>query len=70
MIVDRIAQYTAEAHGALADNIAEPHRHLLWLRLAELACAYSDLAFEVGTGRRRLPTLTYLPGGKETWSPI
>ncbi|MFE3442167.1 DUF4254 domain-containing protein [Nocardia sp. NPDC059180] len=52
-IVDRLAQYTADAYAALAD--ASNDLGDAWERLAELAVGYDDLASEVAAGRRRLP---------------
>ncbi|MEV5652424.1 DUF4254 domain-containing protein [Nocardia sp. NPDC052254] len=60
MVIDRIAQYRVDAHAALSSRIAEPHRHFLWQRLAELTVAYGDLAFEISAGMRNVPALTYL----------
>lgn len=59
MVIDRIAQYSVDAHTALNSTVAEQNRHFLWQRLAELAVAYTDLAFEISAGLRRLPVLTY-----------
>ncbi|MFF0495664.1 DUF4254 domain-containing protein [Nocardia aobensis] len=59
MVIDRIAQYSMDAHTALNSTVAEPNRHFHWQRLAELAVAYTDLAFEISAGLRRLPVLTY-----------
>jgi hypothetical protein len=60
-VIDRLARYTAEAHAALRNHAGEPHRHHLWQRLAELACGYADLAIDIDSGRRTLPTYTHLP---------
>ncbi len=59
MVIDRIAQYSVDAHTALNSPVAEQNRHFLWQRLAELAVAYTDLAFEISAGLRSLPVLTY-----------
>lgn len=54
VIVDRLAQFTAEAYVALA-SAADWELGDAWERLAELAVGYEDLASEVAAGRRRLP---------------
>ncbi|WP_225732232.1 MULTISPECIES: DUF4254 domain-containing protein [unclassified Nocardia] len=57
MVVDRIAQFSVDAHTALAYGLPESQVHHRWQRLAELAVGYSDLAFEISTGTRALPDL-------------
>ncbi|WP_280235577.1 DUF4254 domain-containing protein [Nocardia cyriacigeorgica] len=52
-IVDRLAQYTADAYAALAGTSTDLGD--AWERLAELAVGYDDLAAELAAGRRRLP---------------
>lgn len=59
MVIDRIAQYHVDAHTTLDDESPELHRHFHWQRLAELAVAYTDLAFEISAGLRNVPALTY-----------
>ncbi|MGW5143266.1 DUF4254 domain-containing protein [Nocardia beijingensis] len=61
MVVDRLAQFSACAHGILS-GAPEWAVHNAWERLAELALGYEDLAYEVVAGVRRLP---YLSGPRE-----
>ncbi|GAA5068435.1 DUF4254 domain-containing protein [Nocardia callitridis] len=56
-VIDRIANYTATAHAALAAD-DEWDLWFAWERLAEISLAYEDLATELSLGRRRLPTAT------------
>jgi hypothetical protein len=57
MVIDRIAQFSTDAHTALNHGAPEPQLHCLWQRLAELALGYSDLAFEIHIGTRKVPDL-------------
>ncbi|AHH16374.1 hypothetical protein NONO_c15730 [Nocardia nova SH22a] len=59
MVIDRIARYRVDAHAALNSSAPEPDCHFRWQRLAELAVAYTDLAFEISGGLRNVPTFTY-----------
>jgi hypothetical protein len=59
MVIDRIGQYFVDAHDGLNTGVPEPRRHFLWQRLAELAVAYGDLAFEITAGIRGVPKCTY-----------
>ncbi|MBF6412534.1 DUF4254 domain-containing protein [Nocardia cyriacigeorgica] len=53
-VVDRLALLSTRAHETL--GTAPPWLiHDAWESLAELAIGYEDLAYELGTGRRRLP---------------
>lgn len=61
MIIDRFAQYCLDAHAALNEPTTEPDRHFRWQRLAELALAYTDLAIEISSGLRKLPTCIHRP---------
>ncbi|NEW40207.1 DUF4254 domain-containing protein [Nocardia cyriacigeorgica] len=56
-VVDRLARYTASARMSLLSDDTVLERHYAWQRLAELAVGYSDLAYEVGAGIRRIPDL-------------
>ncbi|NNH70038.1 DUF4254 domain-containing protein [Nocardia uniformis] len=53
-IIDRLSEFTAVAHAALA-GAADYDLWDAWEALAELAVGYDDLQDEVSTGRRRLP---------------
>ncbi|MET9027624.1 DUF4254 domain-containing protein [Nocardia sp. NPDC004168] len=53
-VIDRLAQFTANAYAALASS-SEWDLWDAWQRLAELAVGYDDLAAEVCAGVRRLP---------------
>ncbi|PXX66605.1 uncharacterized protein DUF4254 [Nocardia tenerifensis] len=53
-VIDRLAQFTANAYAALA-SASEWDLWDAWQRLAELAVGYDDLAAEVCAGVRRLP---------------
>ncbi|MTE12792.1 DUF4254 domain-containing protein [Nocardia aurantiaca] len=55
-VVDRLAELSVAAYAALRHDISDLELHDAWHRLAELTIGYTDLAFEVSTGRRRLPT--------------
>ncbi|MQY21581.1 hypothetical protein NRB20_46940 [Nocardia sp. RB20] len=64
MVIDRIAEFSTAAHAALKHGVPEPNRHYLWQRLSEISLAYSDLAFEIHTGVRKVPDFTAgTPGG-------
>jgi hypothetical protein len=65
-VVDRLARFSVAAHTALDHGVAEPRLHFLWQRLAELALAYTDLAFEISAGRRKLPDCTHPPAPHES----
>ncbi|WP_433662999.1 DUF4254 domain-containing protein [Nocardia sp. CA-128927] len=54
-IIDRLAQHTARAYAALADE-SDWDLWFVWERLAELAVGYEDLIEELTAGRRRLPS--------------
>ncbi|MFC9435061.1 DUF4254 domain-containing protein [Nocardia sp. NPDC057030] len=54
-ILDRLAQFTACAYAALAEE-SDWDLWFAWERLAELAVGYEDLVEELTTGRRRLPS--------------
>ncbi|GAB0108633.1 hypothetical protein JMUB6875_76680 [Nocardia sp. JMUB6875] len=54
-VVDRLAELSVAAHAALRPEVTDLELHEAWHRLAELTIGYTDLAFEVSTGRRRLP---------------
>ncbi|MFE3446756.1 DUF4254 domain-containing protein [Nocardia sp. NPDC059180] len=53
-VVDRMAMLSGRAHDTLATAPAWLI-HGAWECLTELAIGYEDLAYELGTGRRRLP---------------
>ncbi|WP_280232354.1 DUF4254 domain-containing protein [Nocardia cyriacigeorgica] len=53
-VVDRMALLTGRADETLATAPAWLI-HDAWESLAELAVGYEDLAYELGTGRRKLP---------------
>lgn len=54
-VVDRLAEFSVSAFAALRQDIEQRQQHYAWQRLAELSLGYMDLAFEIGTGRRRVP---------------
>jgi|GEM_PF-1196189 len=58
MVIDRMAEYSVAARSALERDVGEPHLHYLWHRLSEISLAYTDLAFEIHAGRRKLPDFT------------
>ncbi|MBB5914182.1 hypothetical protein BJY24_003049 [Nocardia transvalensis] len=59
MVVDRIGRYSVDAEVALRSDVSVLQRHYVWERLAELALAYTDLAFEIGAGLRKVPFLIH-----------
>jgi len=54
-VIDRLAGFLAAAYATLSGT--QPYWELCdaWEKVAELACAYEDLAAEVAVGVRRLP---------------
>lgn len=54
-VVDRLAELSVAAHAALRPEFTDLELQTAWHRLAELTIGYTDLAFEVSSGRRRLP---------------
>ncbi|MFE9580191.1 DUF4254 domain-containing protein [Nocardia sp. NPDC006044] len=54
-VLDRLAQFTACAYAALAEE-SDWDLWFAWERLAELAVGYEDLVEELVAGRRRLPS--------------
>ncbi|MRH86730.1 DUF4254 domain-containing protein [Nocardia sp. SYP-A9097] len=55
MVIDRLAQFSTDAHAALDNSGTECQSHYTWKRLAELSLAYADLAHDLDTRTRRIP---------------
>lgn len=55
MVIDRLAEFSVDAHAAAEQNTLTVQFRHAQLRLEELALAYGDLCFEVMAGTRRLP---------------
>ncbi|WP_405135695.1 DUF4254 domain-containing protein [Nocardia sp. NBC_01388] len=58
MVIDRIAQFSVDAHIALSSPAAECRLHYAWKRLAELSLAYADLSHDLTARTRRIPDYT------------
>ncbi|MFC8046764.1 DUF4254 domain-containing protein [Nocardia sp. NPDC057353] len=58
-VIDRLAQAQVRAYHLLmtVDDVAAPHVHAAWFRLAELVDEYTDLITAIGQRSRRLPEL-------------
>ncbi|WP_067817466.1 DUF4254 domain-containing protein [Nocardia inohanensis] len=54
--IDRLAKLSVSAFAAHHSNTTDQELHHAWHRLAELSLGYGDLADDLTTGRRRLPT--------------
>ncbi|MCP2320931.1 Protein of unknown function (DUF4254) [Nocardia amikacinitolerans] len=61
MIIDRLAQLSVDAREAAQGTISVSRLRHARHRLTELANAYSDLAFEIARGTRRLPEFSHRP---------
>ncbi|MFI9511245.1 DUF4254 domain-containing protein [Nocardia sp. NPDC052566] len=59
MVIDRLAQFAVDARNATDQNGPTLRSVYAQHRLTELAIAYSDLAFEVASGIRRLPDFSF-----------
>lgn len=68
-VIDRVAAFFVDAHAALQRDAQEAERHRLWRRLAQLADAYADLAYEVSTGRCTTPDTAQLAPSSATADP-
>ncbi|WP_378733303.1 DUF4254 domain-containing protein [Nocardia brasiliensis] len=64
MVIDRLAQLSADVHAATERNTSTLQFHHARHCLNELALAYGDLAFEVSSGIRRLPDFLLSSGRK------
>lgn len=59
MIIDRLARLSVDARAAAQGPISVSRLRHARHRLTELAHAYSDLAFEISRGTRRLPEFSH-----------
>lgn len=55
MVIDRLAQFSVDAHAALSGGESECRLHYAWKRLAELSLAYTELAHDLAVRTRRIP---------------
>ena len=59
MVIDRLAQFSADVNTAAKQTSSTLPFRYAQHRLTELAIAYSDLAFEIASGTRRLPGFSF-----------